>query len=226
MTQSKALRIILIGPPGSGKGTQANILCTRYDLGHVSTGDLLRRNIQEGTALGNLARAAMESGGLVPDSVIVQLLEELYHSRRGDEVSFVLDGFPRSESQAIALSEFLEARGQAVHRVLLLKLADEAIVDRLVHRRSCPECGRSYHLKALPPKVEGVCDDDGSTLIWRTDDHEEVIRKRVETYHGETKPVAEYYERKGVLSAVDAANGIDEVAARIASIVDSVLAST
>ena len=107
-----------------------------------------------------------------------------------------------------------------------MKLADEAIVDRLVHRRSCPECGRSYHLKALPPKVEGVCDDDGSTLIWRTDDHEEVIRKRVETYHGETKPVAEYYERKGVLSAVDAANGIDEVAARIASIVDSVLAST
>jgi adenylate kinase len=226
MTQQTALRIILLGPPGSGKGTQANKLCARYDLGHVSTGDLLRQNIQEGTALGQQARAAMEAGDLVPDSLIIQLLEDLYHSQQGENVSFVLDGFPRSEAQAIALSEFLEARGQTVHRVLLLALDDEAIVDRLVHRRTCPECGRSYHLKALPPKVEGVCDMDGAALIWRSDDHEDVIRNRVATYHEETEPVAAYYRRKGVLSTIDAASGIDEVSDRIASIVDSLGAST
>jgi adenylate kinase len=219
VSEPTSLRIILLGPPGSGKGTQAARLCSRFHLGHVSTGDLLRRNIQDGTELGLRAKAFMEAGDLVPDSVILGLLEDLYNHREGDHVSFILDGFPRSEAQARALSDFLGSRGQTVHKVLLLELGDDEIVGRLIARRTCPQCGRSYHLQAMPPRMEGVCDDDGRELIWRADDHEEVIRNRLATYHAETKPVAAFYQQKGVLSTIDATDGMDAVANRIAALV-------
>jgi adenylate kinase len=224
VTKRIALRIILLGPPGSGKGTQATRLCSRYQLGHVSTGDLLRKNTQQGTELGRKAKACMEAGDLVPDSLIFELLEDLYNRREGENVSFILDGFPRSESQAVALSEFLEGQAQTVHQVLLLELNDDEIVGRLIHRRSCPKCGRSYHLKALPPKAEGLCDEDGTELVWRADDHEEVIRNRLATYHEQTEPVAAFYQQKGVLSTINAADSMDDVAGRIFDIIDRMIA--
>jgi adenylate kinase len=214
------LRIILIGPPGSGKGTQAVQLCQRYGLGHVSTGDLLRRNTQKGTELGKTAQVCMQSGGLVPDPLIFDMLEDLYNRPGGAQQGFVLDGFPRSHSQAVALSEFLESRDQVINKVLLLELDDELIVGRLIHRRTCPKCGRSYHLHASPPRQEGLCDEDGTELVWRADDKEEVIRNRLATYHSQTEPVTEYYEQKGILARIPASDPIDEVAQRIAAIMD------
>jgi len=166
----------------------------------------------------------MDAGLLVEDSLIFELLEDLYNRRQGERISFVLDGFPRSENQALALSDFLEARGQTVHRVLLLELPDEVIVSRLVYRRTCPLCGRSYHLKACPPSREGVCDADGTALIQRADDHEDVIRKRLATYHSQTEPVIAFYRKKGVLSALDASSSVDAVAGRVAAIVDELVA--
>ncbi len=218
-----ALRIILLGPPGSGKGTQAGNICSRYNLVHVSTGDILRRNTQEGTELGMLAKACMESGKLVPDSLICEMMKELYLKSDGDNRSFALDGFPRSKSQAKELDSFLESRGQSVHRVVMLELDDEEIVGRLTNRRTCPQCGRSYHLTACPPRSEGVCDVDGAELTWRSDDHEEVIRKRLKTYHEQTKPVAEFYQNKGVLSRISANASVELVRARVTAVLDKLV---
>ena len=215
-----ALRLILIGPPGSGKGTQALQLCGRYNIGHVSTGDILRRNTQKGTSLGKHAEEFLQAGDLVPDQLIFDMLEDLYNRAGGEQQGFVLDGFPRSESQARALSEFLEGRSQAIHKVLLLELDDDVIVGRLIHRRTCPKCGRSYHLLASPPLQEGLCDSDGTTLVWRPDDHEEVIRNRLNTYHQQTQPVAAYYAQKGVLSSIDASRPIPAVTEWITRLVD------
>lgn len=217
------LRIILIGPPGSGKGTQASQLCQRYGIGHVSTGDILRRNIQRGTGLGKEAEKCMKTGALVPDNLIFAMLEELYTRKKGEQQGFFLDGFPRSESQALALSDFLESRQQAIHKVLLLTLDDDVIVERLVNRRTCPKCNRTYHLKFSPSQKDGLCDSDGSPLIWRPDDREEVIRNRLHTYHLETTPVADFYAKKGVLATIDASAPIAEITQRIANILDELI---
>lgn len=217
------LRIILLGPPGSGKGTQALQLCERYQLGHVSTGDILRRNTQRGTALGKHANEFIQAGELVPDELIFQMLEDLYNKTNGGQQGFVLDGFPRSENQAVALTEFLEERGQSVNKVLMLKLDDDVIVGRLVHRRTCPKCGRSYHLKASPPEQPGLCDADGTALVWRADDHEEVIRNRLHTYHEQTEPVAAFYAGRGVLADIDASRSIEAVQTHITQIMDELL---
>lgn len=218
--EARVLRIILLGPPGSGKGTQATQLCARYGLGHVSTGDILRRNTQKGTELGVHAQQCMQSGGLVPDELIFSMLEDLYVRRDADHQNFILDGFPRSRKQAQALSEFLANRGQAINKALLLEIDDDVLVGRLIHRRCCPKCGRSYHLQASPPRTEGICDVDGTELMWRSDDREEVIRNRLGTYHAQTRPVAEFYAAKGVLSTIDASGGIAEITDHIASIMD------
>lgn len=215
------LRLILLGPPGSGKGTQAQYICRVCDVGHVSTGDLLRRNTQKGTELGKTAAEIMKAGELVPDELIHEMLAALYERSGGEGVGFVLDGFPRAESQAQALEEYLTERGQSIHKVLLLELADDAIVGRLVHRRTCPKCGKSYHLKASPPKVEGRCDEDGTKLVWRPDDTEDVIRNRLATYHKQTEPVAEFYRKRGLLASIDAARPIDEVREQITVLLES-----
>lgn len=213
-------RILLIGPPGSGKGTQALRLSQKYQIGHVSTGDILRRNTQKGTALGREAQQFITSGDLVPDRLIFDMLEDLYKRADGEHQGFILDGFPRSENQAEALSEFLESRGQRVSAVLLLELADDEIVERLVHRRTCSRCGRSYHLKSSPPTSEGVCDGDGTSLVWREDDHEDVIRHRLQTYHGQTEPVVAFYGKRGVLHRIDACQSIESVTLELSAIMD------
>ena len=214
------LRIILLGPPGAGKGTQAVQLCKRYGLGHVSTGDILRRNTKRRTALGKKAAVFMKAGKLVPDDLIFDMLEDLYNRAGGEKQGFFLDGFPRSETQAQVLTDFLESHNEEIHKVLLLELADDVIVGRLVHRRTCPKCGRSYHLKSSPPKQEGLCDDDRTALVWRDDDHEDVIRQRLDTYHSQTTPVAEFYEKKGVLATIDASSSITEITGQICAILD------
>lgn len=219
----QVLRIILLGPPGSGKGTQAHQLCQRYNIGHVSTGDILRKNTQRGTELGKTAQEFIQAGELVPDGLIFQMLEDLYHRTRGGSQGFILDGFPRSRSQAQALADFMQQHGQKIHRVLLLKLDDDVIVGRLVHRRTCPRCGRSYHLLSSPPQVEGRCDSDGQELVWRADDHEEVIRNRLETYHAQTEPVAEFYSSQGLLVGIDASHSIADIHQHIVQAIDEVL---
>lgn len=219
----QVLRIILLGPPGSGKGTQALQLCQRYHIGHVSTGDILRRNTQRGTELGKTAQEFIQAGELVPDELIFQMLENLYHRTGGGGQGFVLDGFPRSRSQAEALDEFLQQRRQKVHRVLLLKLDDDVIVGRLIHRRTCPKCGRSFHLLSSPPQVDNRCDSDGSELVWRPDDREDVIRNRLQTYHAQTEPVAEFYSSQGLLVSIDASHSIGEIHEQIVQAIDEVL---
>lgn len=220
-TSMDGLRLVLIGPPGSGKGTQAQFLSEACEVGHVSTGELLRSHAREGTDLGKSAAQTMKAGKLVPDDLVAEMLAELYREKGGEGVGFVLDGYPRSESQARALSSFLENREQALHKVLLLELEDDAIVGRLIDRRTCPECGRSYHLQAAPPKVEGRCDEDGAELVWRSDDTEAVIRERLSTYHEQTKPVVEYYQQKGLLARIDAARPIEEVRQQIEEVLQS-----
>ena len=220
-SRGPALRVVLLGPPGSGKGTQATRICERYGMVHVSTGDILRRHTQEKTELGLLARAYMEAGQLVPNDLICQMIVDLYRESGGAHQSFVFDGFPRSRNQAEALSTFLASQGEAVHQVVMLELDDEEIVDRLTKRRTCPQCGRSYHLSSCPPKTEGVCDVDRASLIHRSDDHESVIRKRLKTYHEQTLPVAEFYEKLGLLHRVSASAGIDAVEAAIARLLSA-----
>lgn len=218
-----ALRIVLLGPPGCGKGTQASRMCSRFKLSHVSTGDILRRNIDGATEIGLQAKQSMEAGELVSDALIEGMLRELYTRKNGDQISFVLDGFPRSEDQARALSGFFAGRGQAVHKVLMLELPDDEVVGRLTHRRTCCKCGRSYHLTACPPKQDGVCDFDGEPLSWRADDREDVIRHRLETYHRQTEPVAAFYEKMGVLARIDASAAVETVESRISSILAELL---
>ena len=219
-TSKDGFRLILLGPPGSGKGTQAQFLCKVCEVGHVSTGDLLRTNTRKGTELGKIAAQIMAAGELVPDELVTGMLAELYERNGGEGVGFVLDGFPRAESQAQALSDFLDERDQGIHKVLLLELEDDAIVGRLVHRRTCPKCGKSYHLESSPPKIAGRCDEDGTELMWRPDDTEDVIRKRLATYHEQTKPVAEFYRQRGLLASIDASLPVEAVRGQIEEILE------
>lgn len=202
-----APRIILIGPPGAGKGTQARYLAEKYRLAHISTGDILRENRKQGTELGKQAAAYMDSGKLVPDDLIVSMVAEKLLGDGG----FVLDGFPRSEVQAQLLDRMLSKTGHPINRVILLEVADDALVERLSLRRSCPTCQRTYHLKANQPKKEGVCDIDDAPLVQRPDDKEDVIRNRLKVYHEQTEPVLRHYSTAPGVVQVDGLLPIDQV---------------
>lgn len=214
----KPIRLVFLGPPGSGKGTQAKLLAENHGLVHVSTGDLLRQNITEQTDLGKQAEAVIAQGGLVRTRLIFEMLLELYEEERQYVDRFILDGFPRSLKQAEGLSNFLDKRGKSLTHVLQLNLDDEAIVERLVHRRTCTQCGRSYHLLARPPASPGVCDDDGTELSWRDDDTEDVIRHRLKTYHEETAPVVDFYQNKGLVVEIDGSKELEEIQSEISSV--------
>ncbi|MFN8609299.1 MAG: adenylate kinase [Vulcanimicrobiota bacterium] len=203
----EAPRVILIGPPGAGKGTQARYLSEKYHLAHISTGDILRENRKQGTELGQKAAAYMDSGKLVPDELIVSMVAE----RLGGDGGFVLDGFPRSEAQAQLLDGMLSKSGHPINHVILLEVSDNDLVDRLSLRRSCPTCQRTYHLKSNPPKKEGLCDLDGAALIQRPDDKEEVIRNRLKVYHEQTEPVLRHYAGTPGVVKIDGRLGIEEV---------------
>lgn len=206
--------MILIGPPGVGKGTQAKLLMERLGVPHVSTGDLLRAAVKDGTSLGRRARGYMEAGQLVPDDLIGDLLGERLQQPDAGR-GFVLDGFPRTVEQVGILDAVLAGRGASIDRVLMLVAPEGEIIRRLSGRRTCPSCGAVFHIESRPPKAAGVCDACGSALVQRSDDTEEVIRERLRVYGTQTIPVVEAYGRRGLLVEIDGTGEPGAVQARL-----------
>lgn len=204
------LNLVLLGPPGSGKGTQGERLNEDLRLPYYATGDILRAAVRDATELGQTAKKYMDAGDLVPDEVIVGVIAEALDSDEARD-GFILDGFPRTTPQAEALDAKLADLGRAVTAVLLIDVSDDEVVRRLGGRRTCVVCDRVYHVEFNPPKVEGVCDVDGGELVIRDDDKPEVIRKRLDTYHEKTEPLIDYYDHRSVLRRIDGAAPPDEV---------------
>jgi len=207
------LKIIFIGPPGSGKGTQAKRLASRLDVPHISTGDMLREAVAAGTPVGQKAASIMASGALVPDDVMIDIINDRL-AKPDASKGFILDGFPRTLVQAEKL-DGLVGNGKSNLRVLQLLVPDEAIVRRISLRRTCAQCGAIYHLENNPPASDSVCDRCGAEVIARPDDNEEAVRKRLEAFHRQTLPVATYYKSKSILREVDGVGPVDQVFERI-----------
>jgi adenylate kinase len=199
--------LVFLGPPGAGKGTQAKLLSQRMGFLHLSAGDLLREAVKNQTPLGKKAKEYMDRGELVPDELIVQLIEETMPK----DGNVILDGFPRTVNQALALEEMLKGKGEKISKVLFFDVPDEVIIDRLSGRRVCSKCGAVYHVKYNPPKIEGVCDLCGGSLVQRDDDKEEVVRKRLEVYRKQTQPLIEFYQDRGIIYRLDAEKGVEEL---------------
>jgi adenylate kinase len=196
------LNLILFGPPGAGKGTQAERLRSDFQLPFISTGDMLRANVKEGTDLGQQAKRYMDAGDLVPDELIVAMAAERLQQDDAQD-GFILDGFPRTLDQARALDKQLGELGRRVTAALLVDVPDEEVVSRLSGRRVCVKSGHNYHVEFDPPKREGVCDQDGSRLIQRDDDKPDVIRNRLNVYHDQTEPLIDFYDEQGVMRRID-----------------------
>lgn len=204
------MRLVILGPPGAGKGTQANEIVERYNIPHISTGDILRENIKKGTDLGLEAKKYMDQGNLVPDTLVLDLIQERI-SRADTKDGFLLDGFPRNVSQATSLDAELDKLGIKLDKVINIIVDPEKLIERATSRRVCPTCGETYNIVAKPPKVEGKCDKDGSDLIIRSDDTEETVSRRIEVYTEQTSPLIDYYKAQGTLFDVDGSQSIDKV---------------
>jgi adenylate kinase len=219
--------VIVLGPPGAGKGTQAKRIAARYNIPQISTGDILRDNVARGTEVGQQAKAIMARGELVPDKLMYPMVRE--RLQRADcERGFILDGFPRTAAQAAWLDTFFEQElfdnsrnGKCLPIVIRLDVDYNELIRRLTGRRSCPTCGRIYNVYSQPPSVNEACDVDGAKLVMRDDDREEVIVERLNEYDAKTRPVADYYERKGRLIPVNGDLAADDVTARIFQILES-----
>ena len=212
------LNLILMGPPGAGKGTQADRLRRDFQLPFISTGDMLRANVKEGTSLGKVAKEHMDAGGLVPDDLIVAMAAD----RLGQDDArdgFILDGFPRTTEQAEALDEQLRERGRRVTAALLLDVPDEDVVKRISGRRVCTKAGHNYHVDFDPPEVEGICDQDGSPLIQRDDDKPDVVRNRLRVYHEKTSPLIEFYDDRGLMRRIDGTHSPADVHDHIRAVI-------
>jgi adenylate kinase len=208
------MRLILLGPPGAGKGTQAKRLIDRYSIPQISTGDILRAAVREGTALGKTAKEFMDAGKLVPDSVVIGIIKE----RLGEsdcKPGFMLDGFPRTVPQADALKEVLLGMGLSVDHVISIDVPNEDLVVRLTGRRTCKACGAGYHVSFDAPKAQGICDKCGGELFQRADDQEETIRARLKVYEDQTAPLIAYYRASGVLRPIDGTGSMEEIFGRI-----------
>lgn len=211
------MKIIMLGAPGAGKGTQAKKIAAKYDIPHISTGDIFRANIKNGTELGQKAKTYMDQGLLVPDELVVDLVVDRVNQ---DDCTkgYVLDGFPRTIPQAEALDKALAALGQKVDYAVNVEVPDENIIRRMSGRRACVDCGATYHLEYAPTKEEGICDNCGGNLILRDDDKPETVQKRLGVYHDQTQPLINYYTEAGILREVDGTIDIDDVFAEIIKI--------
>ena len=196
------MKIVMLGAPGAGKGTQAKKIAAKYNIPHVSTGDIFRANIKGGTELGKEAKSDMDAGKLVPDELTVRILLDRV-SEEDCRNGYVLDGFPRTIPQAEVLDKELSKAGEKIDYAINVEVPDEDIVGRMSGRRGCPKCGASYHLKYIPPKKEGICDACGSELVLRDDDKPETVKKRLKVYHDQTQPLIDYYKKQGALKEVD-----------------------
>ena len=204
------MKIIMLGAPGAGKGTQAKKIADKYQVPHISTGDIFRANIKNGTELGKKAKTYMDQGLLVPDELVVDLVVD----RLGQEDcanGCVLDGFPRTIPQAESLDAALAAKGESIDYAIDVDVPDENIINRMSGRRACAACGATYHIVHIPTKVEGVCDRCGEELILREDDKPETVKKRLDVYHAQTQPLIDYYTEKNVLKSVDGTKNMEEV---------------
>lgn len=211
------MKTIFLGPPGSGKGTQAKMISERLGIPQISTGDMLRAAVSEGTPMGLKAKALMEQGALVSDDVVVGIVRERL-AKTDCEKGFILDGFPRTVAQADALGATLEELGKKLDAVVSLVVDSEAVVERIAGRRTCRDCGKMYHVRFDPPRTEGRCDSCGGELYLRDDDCEETIRKRLEVYQEQTAPLIAYYRSRGLLSEVDGMQDIHEVQQQILAV--------
>ncbi len=204
------MKIIMLGAPGAGKGTQAKMLAAKYEIPHISTGDIFRANIKNGTELGAKAKEYMDKGLLVPDELVVDLIMDRF---KADDCKkgYILDGFPRTIPQAEALDKALTAVGESIDYAINVEVPDENIVNRMSGRRACVGCGATYHIKYSPTKVEGQCDTCGADLIIRDDDKPETVLNRLNIYHEQTQPLIDYYSAKGVMKEVDGTVDMNDV---------------
>ena len=204
------MKIIMLGAPGAGKGTQAKKIAAQYSIPHISTGDIFRANIKNNTELGQKAKTYMDKGELVPDSLVVDLIMDRF--KEADCANgYVLDCFPRTIPQAEALDNALKANGEKVDFAINVEVPDENIINRMSGRRACVGCGATYHIKYNPTKVEGVCDACGEKLILRDDDKPETVKNRLSVYHEQTQPLIDYYNKAGVLAEVDGTKDMEDV---------------
>ncbi len=210
--------LILLGPPGAGKGTQAKKLVDNYGIPQISTGDILRKAVKEGTSLGKEAKSYMDAGELVPDSVVIGIIEERLKEPDCKE-GYILDGFPRTVPQAEALDGILEKMGSGIDHVVSIEVPDGELMSRLTGRWTCRNCGAMFHEKSQPPKEPGKCDHCGGELYQRDDDKAETIKERLRVYNSQTQPLIEYYSHKGLVRKIDGMGAVDEIFERIKKVV-------
>ena len=215
------MKIIMLGAPGAGKGTQAKMIAEKYHLPHVSTGDIFRANLKQGTELGKKAKEYMDKGALVPDELTVEILLDRV-AQDDCKDGYVLDGFPRTIPQAEVLDRELGKLGDHVDLAIDVEVPDANIVKRMSGRRACLKCGATYHIEHIPPKQEGICDVCGEKLVQRDDDKPETVQKRLDVYHEQTAPLIEYYTKAGILKSVDGTVDMKDVFAAIVQVIDSV----
>ncbi len=204
------MKIIMLGAPGAGKGTQAKQIASKYSIPHISTGDIFRANIKNGTELGKKAKEYMDQGLLVPDELTCDLVMDRI-AQDDAKNGFVLDGFPRTIPQAEALDAALTKIGESMDYAIDVDVPDENIINRMSGRRACLNCGATYHIVSIPPKKEGICDSCGNELVLRDDDKPETVKKRLDVYHDQTQPLIDYYNGKGILKSVDGTQPMEKV---------------
>ncbi|MDC7293130.1 adenylate kinase [Butyrivibrio sp. DSM 10294] len=214
------MKIIMLGAPGAGKGTQAQMIADKYNIPHISTGDIFRANIKNGTELGKKAKEYMDKGLLVPDELTVELLLDRVANEDCKD-GYVLDGFPRTIPQADVLDAELTKLGDKVDFAVNVDVPDENIVRRMSGRRACLKCGATYHIEHIPPKQEGICDKCGSELVLRADDAPETVQNRLSVYHEQTQPLIDYYDKKGILRTVDGTKDMKDVFNAIVDILNA-----